>query len=1208
MLAHRFPLKTALLLSCGLLLLSALVFGYQLPVFADLPPATMTFLGLLPVALLWSVLVLMYAKPSSHTAQTLEGADKTLASVEARMQAITANVSKAVEQADAVEHTLVERSTRLGDLVEKVEQVSLHNEQALDQRLLHLKGHMEDLVQYTQTLQQHTDDQAKTAQGFQERFVQAIEKASSGVLEKVHEAQTRLEHISIQATSDLRQYSKELQDGLSEQSQTALSSLHGARDMLVQERGLTERFFADQLAAHLDRLQGQGARLQEEYAHTVRSTLESLTQNMAHASQALEERAEAAQTLITQATQASVEAFAHSEQVLGQHAEKAQSLQDTVAKTNLVLEDHLQTALEKTQHALQQHSQQTLEGLEHVQGQLDKSLASSQDHLQALMAAFEEHGAEGVDRLHHVQARLQTATQDLQHASEAAAHSSEQAVRRLEDAQGALTRGAAQTIEALKDLAQHAQDAEAAERLMKAATSMEEIASKARLAVQGAAGEMSECLNNTAALAENTRLRVSLEVQAMANETDRTRETLEGTVRSLQNVAEKTAQSAAETLRSVEPARLRLDQAAEGFKTRAGEISQAASRASEHVERLASASTDALARTELATASFTDATAQTQRVALETLTVLDSTQERLTHVEGAMRGAANAGEELDSRLAALDETATRVKEVFTGAAQTASEAADHLGRNAQIAHQNLARMADGINETARDIRHRLTEAETHFDAATQKAREEAQTISHEATGRLSELARHAVESLTRSSEETVEVVEKTTRLAEERARSAAQAISEASVEITSQATQEMGRLADAAVRGTTQIVETAHHQVEAVASASKGAMESLRAVGAAGKEEVQAISQAVERAREDAVREVKVSASAHMDAMGEVRVRTESTMRQLSDSTRSEMQTLVDSVQEKRHETIQEVQLATTQARDVVDTLSRDISKAASQSAEDAQKIRNSVAEVAAHGVSEAVRIRDAVEHASKAVSNVAEEAEKHAQRAADYAKEQSELVGIAAQKAMDKVLEHTDTRLKDVGLRAHKLNEDVAASSEQALAMTKDVLNASEILQGRTQAASQDLQAQMEAISAATAVLQKTSQNLENSMGQRRQENFLSLSRSMAAALNALGVEMSTILEGGVDEKTMSAYRHGAKGAFLSRLISKKDTMVHDVKKAYHETPAFRTAVDQFCTQFAQLMHEAKEHDVDEVLRATLATSDIAKMYHFLNTCLKDA
>jgi hypothetical protein len=108
-------------------------------------------------------------------------------------------------------------------------------------------------------------------------------------------------------------------------------------------------------------------------------------------------------------------------------------------------------------------------------------------------------------------------------------------------------------------------------------------------------------------------------------------------------------------------------------------------------------------------------------------------------------------------------------------------------------------------------------------------------------------------------------------------------------------------------------------------------------------------------------------------------------------------------------------------------------------------------------------------------------------------------------------------------------------------------------------------------------------------------------------ATLSALGIDMSRVLDGTIDPATMAAYRGGERNAFVNRLLrrSREEGAGERIRRAYEASAPFRRAADEFVAQFDRLMADARENDVDGVVQAALATSDVGRIATLLRTAL---
>jgi DNA repair exonuclease SbcCD ATPase subunit len=127
---------------------------------------------------------------------------------------------------------------------------------------------------------------------------------------------------------------------------------------------------------------------------------------------------------------------------------------------------------------------------------------------------------------------------------------------------------------------------------------------------------------------------------------------------------------------------------------------------------------------------------------------------------------------------------------------------------------------------------------------------------------------------------------------------------------------------------------------------------------------------------------------------------------------------------------------------------------------------------------------------------------------------------------------------------------------------------------------------------------------DLEQSL---QRDHFFSAAKFVVESLHSLALDFTRMLDGELPEKTWKAYQRGDTSVFAKRLVSARDQISHDkLRRKYEEDTEFRTYVQRYFRQFEEMYEQAKTHDHGDLLSSVFVSSDVGRLYQFLQDTLK--
>ena len=120
--------------------------------------------------------------------------------------------------------------------------------------------------------------------------------------------------------------------------------------------------------------------------------------------------------------------------------------------------------------------------------------------------------------------------------------------------------------------------------------------------------------------------------------------------------------------------------------------------------------------------------------------------------------------------------------------------------------------------------------------------------------------------------------------------------------------------------------------------------------------------------------------------------------------------------------------------------------------------------------------------------------------------------------------------------------------------------------------------------------------------MSSRRQA-FLRASRLVIEGLNSLAIDLSRTMQHDLSERILREFVNGDRGVFVRRLLrSNLGESANAVRQKFRDNSDFRRYVLDYLSQFERLRADALAADPENILSATILTSDVGKLYIVLS------
>jgi hypothetical protein len=205
-------------------------------------------------------------------------------------------------------------------------------------------------------------------------------------------------------------------------------------------------------------------------------------------------------------------------------------------------------------------------------------------------------------------------------------------------------------------------------------------------------------------------------------------------------------------------------------------------------------------------------------------------------------------------------------------------------------------------------------------------------------------------------------------------------------------------------------------------------------------------------------------------------------------------------------------------------------------------------------------------------------------------------------------------TRMAAIGetfeRQARELNTVSAEShtrlttAEEGLARQSALLaNASERSLTQARQVGEVFGRQVESLLAAASSARSGAEALAAQEMSTRRQAFLRASRLVIEGLNSLAIDLSRTLQHDLSERILREFVNGDRGVFVRRLLrSNLGESANAVRQKFRDDSDFRRYVLDYLSQFERLRADALAADPENILSATILTSDVGKLYIVLS------
>ena len=121
------------------------------------------------------------------------------------------------------------------------------------------------------------------------------------------------------------------------------------------------------------------------------------------------------------------------------------------------------------------------------------------------------------------------------------------------------------------------------------------------------------------------------------------------------------------------------------------------------------------------------------------------------------------------------------------------------------------------------------------------------------------------------------------------------------------------------------------------------------------------------------------------------------------------------------------------------------------------------------------------------------------------------------------------------------------------------------------------------------------------------RRQSFMRDLTFITERLNSLSVDLSRAIERNVPSGAFKRYMKGDRSIFTRGLLQRGDKFsLTAIKNHYQDEPEFRDHVNRYIAQFEEAMEQAEQNDPDDIISATLLSSDVGKLYLLISRALE--
>ena len=154
----------------------------------------------------------------------------------------------------------------------------------------------------------------------------------------------------------------------------------------------------------------------------------------------------------------------------------------------------------------------------------------------------------------------------------------------------------------------------------------------------------------------------------------------------------------------------------------------------------------------------------------------------------------------------------------------------------------------------------------------------------------------------------------------------------------------------------------------------------------------------------------------------------------------------------------------------------------------------------------------------------------------------------------------------------------------------------------GQAKSAATELDKQASFIDDACARASETIKDVARASTRLRRGEFLTSAKFIVESLHSLSIDVTRMIDGGVDEKVWRDFQRGDTSAFSRRLANIEGALpIEKAADKFAQDGEFRNYVQKFLRQFDDLWLASQGSDHDSLLAATFASSDMGRLYNLL-------
>ena len=157
-----------------------------------------------------------------------------------------------------------------------------------------------------------------------------------------------------------------------------------------------------------------------------------------------------------------------------------------------------------------------------------------------------------------------------------------------------------------------------------------------------------------------------------------------------------------------------------------------------------------------------------------------------------------------------------------------------------------------------------------------------------------------------------------------------------------------------------------------------------------------------------------------------------------------------------------------------------------------------------------------------------------------------------------------------------------------------------------RAQETSTNLEAQSRQLHLAADEARSVLDSLNKRKDDVQTTDFLQQMSYVTERLQSAAVDLSRSLEVPITEDEWKRFNAGETGIFVRKMLGFREKAKLDaIARMYRENGEFRDYAGRYISEFERMLHTAARRDPDNMLRTTLLSSDVGKVYMILARAL---